>query len=1180
MNPLAPNPPPVAPVVGSLLEGKTLTAGEPFYTARGGVSVVVAPLPASEQAGGDRHLLTISTGFPPDPAAVSGITLWLRRPGPGGARAVRLGETDRLGSLRFSAGEPGSQYKLGVNRPAQPAGKTKEPRVLAPARFRRVEYRLAADTPGDWKPVEPAEVTLAVSPLDSGLCFSFPDAPAAVAYGSARSRDGGVLHDVFRLRVGVDGRTMEGRWHLPGDGSWEELRVEALTPAVAAALDPLARRVLASRLEDRLQDWGDERPRDDHPASYRELWQPLLAALSGHAAEGGGPTCPVCRAWADGWVAKLAGLREGLACGAPVCRAHLTGPENAALAAARDAWHRETPEVFAACEQLLADLDDEQSPVRRGFLHPYPADLRPAALHQAAGILSTVAALGRLLAQDPDRAAELGQAAADHLQSAAGLDRTSCEKFAGKLTAAAGHPLDGLWFRVASRLAGESAQGFLAFRRLGAAVTRRDSEPPPFPPLRDRPVAVRPLLYDRDRGTGVLARIEFLPVAEGCGELYVDVAPLGFRVLDPLFLRSIETAWRAVRPSVVRDNPGAAVCVRVTFGDDDSPAPALQGASAGLAVACGLLAVARGDVLDEDAAVTGELNPAGPGAEFDTSAAGWTGRVVDKLEAARTRGLARGVVGVVDEGVRYPGRLDRAARPDFEVIPARTVREAYQALRRGPFVAVRQLQDDARRRDLLRGWVEPLTAGRRAETTTEVMRHVISAYRSLRTSDGDEAAARLVREYDDLLAEHGVAVATEQHREILESLRYGLPQHPPHVPHLEISIEEILTRPGYPALLRAIRASEIDPPRAVRKFEQLARRPMFQNSAFVWYLFGQALRKEECLWEALKALERADRLIRDGLDATTDDVRLEVFRGLGAVCRKIAKKKIDHLLEGLPPDPEDATDSWQAFRARAEGYFRAGEPLIRRLPGSRLTTASDFHHSYGYFHLQFGFLEWKLGGRSDREAYAAALRRAESHFALSAKCDPDWGAPLARLQLVRHKLAQLGDPSVRPGWEEGYAPAREKTAKEAETKPEAGLTEILCGCGLLLLGRGRAGRLNPSRVLADLIDRLCRRVESKGARECHAFDLEFLRDGAGGHGLAGVMEQFRQAAKWDHLQYARFVFGRVREAFKDAPADAATRRKWTETARRLVADHLHETPGDPDAVALRDTLTNWTAANP
>src|SRR5436190_1771738 len=121
---------------------------------------------------------------------------------------------------------------------------------------------------------------------------------------------------------------MEGRLHLPGDAAWEELRVEPLTPAVIAGLDPVGRRAVAARLEDRLQDWGDDRPREDRPR-YRDLWQPLLAALAAHAARPGVPSCPVCRAWADGWAAKLAGLRRGLAEGAPVCRAHLTGPENA-----------------------------------------------------------------------------------------------------------------------------------------------------------------------------------------------------------------------------------------------------------------------------------------------------------------------------------------------------------------------------------------------------------------------------------------------------------------------------------------------------------------------------------------------------------------------------------------------------------------------------------------------------------------------------------------------------------------------------------------------------------------------------------------------------------------------------------------------------------------------------------
>ncbi|MCE9565373.1 MAG: hypothetical protein K8U57_25350 [Planctomycetes bacterium] len=399
--------------------------------------------------------------------------------------------------------------------------------------------------------------------------------------------------------------------------------------------------------------------------------------------------CPVCRATSDGWTAKLGALREAWGCGMPVCRTHLTGQENVVLAAARDAWHHKVPEVFSACARLLADLLDEPGAVRKGFLQPYPVELRNQALNQAAALLSTAIAVGHVQSKNPGKAVAAGHAAAVHFQAAMGTERTRSDAFAGRLTTAANHPLGSLWSRIAPRVGGECSQGFLAFRHLSASITQQETEPPAFAPLRDRAVVVRPLLYDRDRAIGTLARIEFLPVAEGCGEVYLDIASLGFRILDPQLLRSLEVAWRSIQPTFTREHPGAAVCVRVTSCDDDSATPVLQGGSAGLAVACGLLALDRGDVLDENTAATGELLPGNASTELGTFGAGWTGRVTEKLEAVRSHALGRVVVGVLDEGIRYPGQLDRNAKANFEAIPTRTVNDAYRVLCRGPFVGNR-----------------------------------------------------------------------------------------------------------------------------------------------------------------------------------------------------------------------------------------------------------------------------------------------------------------------------------------------------------------------------------------------------------------------------------------------------------------------------------------------------------
>ncbi len=325
MNITVTSPPSIAELASVALETCRLISGQPFYVAGSGVVVVVAPIPPEEAAacGGD-HEFTVSTGFPPDPAAAD-ITVWIQRRDQVGTQPERLGETDRFGSLLFTAGEGGCEYRLTLTRGV------------------------------DVRPTPDSAVVLP---------FSLPK---------------------------VD-------------------KAQSLTETVVDA-------------------------------------------------------CPVCCAVT--WQAKLSGMREGLRCGSPVCRAHLSGPKNVILAAARDGWQQNTPETFTACAQLLADLLDEQGAIRKGFLNLYPAATHNRVLNEVAGLLSTAIAVGHVLSKNLGRAAAAGRAAAVHLQSAVRVVRTYREP----ISETVGHPLDALLSRIAPHNS-EWTQGLLEFRRLSDLMTQ------------------------------------------------------------------------------------------------------------------------------------------------------------------------------------------------------------------------------------------------------------------------------------------------------------------------------------------------------------------------------------------------------------------------------------------------------------------------------------------------------------------------------------------------------------------------------------------------------------------------------------------------------------------------------------------------------------------------------------
>ena len=326
MNRATTHSPTVAERARAALDGRSLVAGEPCYVTGDGLVVIVAPLPVDEVTADADHEITISTGFPPDPAA-AGITVWVQQPTAGGGRLERAGETDRSGTVLFRAGAAGTEYRLTASRGS------------------------------------------GVRPL----------------------------------------------------------------PAAAPAVLPLP---------------------------------PVVK-----------PACGVCGTPALGWVARVAALRSAWGAGHPVCRGHLTGPDSVILAAAHDGWQRNAPEVFTACAKLLTDLLDGHGAAHRGFLALYPAGERALAFNEVAGVLSTVIAVGHVLAKKPGRAAAAGRAATVHLQSAV---RAGWPASGPALVRDPGpaHPVECLLSRLAARLRRGWADGFLEFRRLCAAITREDSARP------------------------------------------------------------------------------------------------------------------------------------------------------------------------------------------------------------------------------------------------------------------------------------------------------------------------------------------------------------------------------------------------------------------------------------------------------------------------------------------------------------------------------------------------------------------------------------------------------------------------------------------------------------------------------------------------------------------------------
>lgn len=326
MNRATTHSPTVAERARAALDGRSLVAGEPSYAAGDGVTVIVAPLPATEVTDEADHEVTISTGFPPDPAA-AGITVWVQQTTAGGGRLERAGETDRSGAVLFRAGAAGTEYRLTASRGS------------------------------------------GVRPL----------------------------------------------------------------PAAAAAVLPL-------------------------PPTAK-------------------PACGVCGVPALGWVARVAALRDALGAGHPVCRDHLTGPDSIILAAAHDGWQRNAPEAFAACAKLLTDLLDGHSATHRGFLALYPAEQQALAFNEVAGVLSTVIAVGHVLANKPGRAAAAGRAATVHLQSAVRAGWPASGPASARGTGPA-QPVECLLSRLAARLRRGWADGFLEFRRLCAAITREDAVRP------------------------------------------------------------------------------------------------------------------------------------------------------------------------------------------------------------------------------------------------------------------------------------------------------------------------------------------------------------------------------------------------------------------------------------------------------------------------------------------------------------------------------------------------------------------------------------------------------------------------------------------------------------------------------------------------------------------------------
>jgi len=443
--------------------------------------------------------------------------------------------------------------------------------------------------------------------------------------------------------------------------------------------------------------------------------------------------------------------------------------------------------------------------------------------------------------------------------------------------------------------------------------------------------------------------------------------------------------------------------------------------------------------------------------------------------------------------------LESLTRPQKNWVWARLSEALYQSAKEIPrhlLIAKQQRED----------FVALLLPAEAVEGTLrhETIMRLLDAYLEL-------YARKLIEEAQDLHAifrkrvdRLGLDVIDPLHRDVLELLEVGLPLKPVHLRDISrLDLESLLSSRGYATLLHGIRLTDIDYEMAL-PYLQRTKRPNQERCSLFAYTEAQCLRKMNRFDEAYATLKDGESFLADfkdgyctcGPNCQREVLSLQIHRGFGAVCRKLAKREWE----------AGRKDEADRYRREAERNFKSCLALEdESIP---TTVRSDTRYSYGYFVFEMAFLDHEEG--SSKDEFHRELRRAEGLFEASRDLNRTFAAPQARLAIVHELLGERAFPD--------YLHARKIAL--GENSGESPLTALLCGFAMLVANQKTGGQPRlpkSSALLAELRGLLEKRHFSKGPLECHAFDCRVVRYGRRleDPNLAAVFDLLTEAATWE-----------------------------------------------------------------
>jgi tetratricopeptide (TPR) repeat protein len=340
-----------------------------------------------------------------------------------------------------------------------------------------------------------------------------------------------------------------------------------------------------------------------------------------------------------------------------------------------------------------------------------------------------------------------------------------------------------------------------------------------------------------------------------------------------------------------------------------------------------------------------------------------------------------------------------------------------------------------------------------------------------------------------------------RHVAVTELLSMGLPVNPVHFAGLaRPNVERLATQPAYAALIKGIRRTELDYELAYDELKSArsADRDWFAGCALADYTSAQCARKLGHFQEALAFYKHSIRRIADWRSdrcpcsgtCCAADMRVEAHRGAGVVYRRLGQ--------------------WE----EAEAEFAAALEICREENAAVSDKVqADLMYSYGYMRFEHARLHYARDPAL-RSRYRDCLHEALNLFEHAHKKNDRWCAPLARSGMVK---SLLGLPAV-----ETYGACR--SVASGEHGVEASLSAVLAGFGMLLDGKRHLDVKNGRALLEELWSIFEQdTLVAKGARECHAFDIDALYESRGNvtdPDLAAVHGFMQDSAKWECFDVA------------------------------------------------------------